>query len=68
MWGVLIILNILSYGFITGHIHLQLDLDVMAKMVKLLAIYGAIPPRVWAEKDLQILIKPSKIHNRLWGL
>ena len=52
----------------TGHRHLQLDLDMMAKMIKLLAIYDAIPPRVWAEMALQILRDPPNYQNRVWGL
>ena len=60
MWGVLTLFNRLFGGFITGHRHLQLDLDIMAKREKLLAIYGAIPPRVWAEMALQLLSNPPK--------
>ena len=55
MWGVLRLFNRLFDGFITGHRHLQLDLDKMTKREKLLAIYDAIPPRVWEEMALQIL-------------
>ena len=36
----------------TGHIHLQLDLGMLEKREKLLAIYDVISPRVWAEMDL----------------
>ena len=46
MWGVLELFNGLSDSFMTGHKHLLLDLGMMAKRVKLLAIYDAIPPRV----------------------
>ena len=38
-----------------GYIHMQLDLGTLVKMVKLLVIYGAIPPRVWVEMALQLL-------------
>ena len=60
MWGVLRIFNSLSGGFIIGHIILQLDLDIMAKREKLLAIYGAIPHRVWEEMALQLLRNTPK--------
>ena len=52
----------------TGHIHIKLELGIMEKREKLLAIYDAIPPRVWAEMALQLLIKPPKFHNRVWGM
>ena len=39
----------------TGHIHVQLDFGMMEKGEKLLAIYDAIPPMVWAEMALQLL-------------
>ena len=68
MWGDLILLNRLSNGVITGHRHMQLDLDMMEKRAKLLAIYGAIPPRVWEEMALQLLRKPPKFHKRVWGI
>ena len=68
MWGVLVLLNILYYGFTTGRIHMQLDLGMMEKRVKLLAIYDAIPPRVWEKMALQILFKPPNLSNRVWGL
>ena len=55
MWGVLGPLNGLSDNFMTCYRHLQLDLGTLVKMVKLLAIYGAIHPRVWAEMALQLL-------------
>ena len=61
MLGVLILFNILFDVFITGHRHLQLDLDMMEKREKLLAIYGSIPPGVWEEMDLQLLRKPTKL-------
>ena len=61
MWGVLVILNILYYGFIIGHIHLQIELGMMEKREKLLAIYDAIPPRVWEERALQILCNHPKL-------
>ena len=48
----------------TGHIHMKLDLGMMEKREKLLANYDAIPPRVWAEMDLQILINPPNFQNR----
>ena len=66
MWGVLILFNRLSYFFITGHRHLQIDLDMMEKREKLLAIYGAIPPRVWEEMALQNLRKYTKFLKILW--
>ena len=46
IWGVLGLLNGLYDNFITGHIHLQLNLVTLEKMVKLLVICDAIPPRV----------------------
>ena len=52
MWGVLGLFNGLSDSFMTSHRHLQLNLGMMVKRVKLLAIYDAIPPRVWAEMAL----------------
>ena len=55
MWGVLLLFNIIYYGFMTGPIHIQLDLGMMEKREKLLAIYDAIPPRVWEEMALQLL-------------
>ena len=61
MWGVLRILNKLSCCFITCHRHLQLDLDTMEKREKLLAIYGAILPRVWEEMAPQLIRNPPKI-------
>ena len=36
-----------------GYRHLQHDFGTLEKMVKLLAIYGANPPRVWAKMALQ---------------
>ena len=36
----------------TIHRHLQIELGLMEKMEKILAIYDAIPPRVWAEMAL----------------
>ena len=68
MWGVLVILNSLYYIFMIGHIHMQLDFGMMEKREKLLAIYDAISPRVWAEMALQLLFEPHKFHNRVWGL
>ena len=47
---------------------MQLELGMMAKREKLLAIYDAIPPMVWAEMDLQILLEPHKFKNRVWVL
>ena len=52
----------------TVHIHLQLELGMMEKRAKLLAIYDAIPPKVWEEMALQILFHPPKFQNRLRGL
>ena len=52
----------------TGYIHLQLDFGTLEKMVKLLVICGAIPPRVWAEMDPQILCNPPKLSKRVWGM
>ena len=49
----------------TGHGHLQLELGMMEKRAKLLAIYDAIPPRVWAEMALQILINHPKFNKRV---
>ena len=46
IWGVLVALNGIYDNFITVYINLQLDLGTLTKMVKLLVIYGAIPPRV----------------------
>ena len=62
------IFNILSDFFITGHRHFQLDLGMMEKREKLLAIYDAIPPGVWKEMALQVLLDPPKFHNRVWGI
>ena len=58
--GILGIFNLLSYIFIIGHIHMQIYLGIMEKREKLLAIYDAIPPRVWAEMALQLLSNPPK--------
>ena len=52
----------------TGHKHIQLELGMMAKREKLLAIYDVIPPKVWEEMDLQILLEPTKFHIRVWGI
>ena len=52
----------------TGHIHMQLELGMMEKREKLLAIYDAIPPRVWAQMALQLLCNPSNFQKILWGL
>ena len=68
MWGVLGIFNLLSYIFITGDIHMQINLYMIAKREKLLEIYDAIPPRVWVEMALQLLCKPPNFQNRVWGL
>ena len=68
MCGVLRIFNKLFDGFITGHRHPQLDLDMMAKREKLLAIYGAIPHSMWEEMALQLLSNPPNFQNRVWGL
>ena len=51
-----------------GHRHLQLNLGMMAKREKLLAIYDAIPLRVWVEMALQLLCNPPNFHNKVWGL
>ena len=40
---------------------------MMEKREKLLAIYGAIPPRVWEEMALQLLRNPPKFKKRVWG-
>ena len=56
MWGVLGLLNWISYIFITIHRHLKLKLGMMAKRAKLLAIYDAIPP-----------MQPSKISEQIMG-
>ena len=61
MWGVLILFNRIFDGFITGYRHLQINLDMMEKREKLLAIYGAIPPRVWVEMDLQLICDHTKL-------
>ena len=50
-----------------GNIHLQLELVMMEKRTKLLAIYGAIPSRVWAEMALQLLCDPPNLSNKVWG-
>ena len=68
MWGVLGILNGIYDIFMVDHRHLQLDLGMMEKRVKLLAIYDTIPPRVWAEMALQLLCNPPKLSNIVWGL
>ena len=68
MWGVLGILNLLSYIFMTGHIHIQLYLGMMEKREKLLAIYDAIPPRVMEEMALQLLFDPQKFNKIVWGM
>ena len=52
----------------TGHRHLQLDFGMMTKRAKLLAIYDAIPTRVWAEMALQLLCNPPNLNNKVWGL
>ena len=56
MWGLLGLFNGLSDSFMKGHRHLQLDLDMMEKRVKLLAIYDAFPPRVWEEMALHAYV------------
>ena len=56
MWGVIGLFYFLFDMFIRGHRHLQLDLGMMEKREKLLAIYDAIPPRLWVEMALQILV------------
>ena len=68
MWGVLGIFNRLYDVFMIGHIHLQLDLGMLEKREKLLAIYDVIPPRVWEEMARQILSNPTKVKNRVWGM
>ena len=57
-----------SMEYMTCSKHLQTSLGTLEKMVKLLVIYGAIPPRVWAEMALQILCEPKKLLNRVWGM
>ena len=52
----------------TGYIHPQLDFGTLEKMVKLLAIYDAIPPRVWEEMALQLLCNPPNFQIIVWGL
>ena len=61
MWGVLGLFNGLSDIFMTVHRHMQLNLDMMTKRVKLLAIYDAIPTRVWEEMPLQLLCNPPNL-------
>ena len=68
VWGVLILLNLIYYSFITGHIHFQLELGMMEKRAKLLAFFDAIPPRVWVEMAPQILRNHQKYNNRVWGM
>ena len=68
MCGLLGLLNCLYGIFIIFHRHMQLELGMMEKRKKLLAIYDAIPPRVWEEMALQILFNPPKFQKRLWGL
>ena len=67
MWGVLGILNRISDGFMKGHRHMQLNFGMMEKREKLLAIYDAIPPTVWAEMDLQLLFNSTKFKNMFWS-
>ena len=57
------------YGIIMiFHIHLQLELVIMGKREKLLAIYDAIPHRVMEEMALQLLFDPPKFYNRVLKL
>ena len=51
-----------------GYRHLQHDFGTLEKMVKLLVIYGAIPPRVYAEMALQLPYEPPNLLNRVWGM
>ena len=48
-------------------IYLELNFGTLEKVVKLLAIYGANPPRVWAEMALQLLCDPPNLSNKVWG-
>ena len=68
MLEVLGLLNGIYGIFMIFHRHLELELVMMGKREKLLAIYDAIPPRVWAEMDLQLLFDPPKFHNKVWEL
>ena len=58
LYGIIMIFNI----------HLQLELFIMGKRAKLLAIYDAIPHRVMEEMALQLLFDPPKFQNKVWGL
>ena len=55
MWAVLGLFNRIYNGFMIGHRHLKIYLGMMEKGAKVLAIYDAILPRVWAEMALQLL-------------
>ena len=50
-----------------GHRHMQLYLGMMEKREKLLAIYDAIPPRVWEELDFQLLFDTPKFQKKMYG-
>ena len=52
--------------FMTAHRHIHLGLSMMEKREKLLAIYDAIPPRVWEEMALQILFDHPKFNKIVW--
>ena len=52
IWGVLGPLNVIYYNFMTCYINMKLDFGTLEKIVKLLVIYGAIPPMVRAEMAL----------------
>ena len=57
------------YGiFMIFHRNLELELVMMEKREKLLAIYDAIPPRVMEEMALQLLFDPPKFYKRVWKL
>ena len=51
-----------------GHRHLKLELGMMAKREKILAIYDTIPLRVVEEMTLQLLFDPPKFQSIVWGL
>ena len=68
MLEVLILLKGIYGIFMIFHIHIELELVMMGKREKLLAIYDAIPPRVMEEMALQLLFDPPKFYKRVWRL
>ena len=68
MLEVLVLLKGIYGIFMIFHRHIELELVMMGKREKLLAIYDAIPPRVMEEMALQLLFDPPKFYNRVWRL